>query len=83
MKFSIQILSNDLEKYLIKHGLWKKWMKVKCYLEQDITHPSLNFEKILFEGKVFYSFRLDYKYRGICILEKNVIEIFLFTNHYK
>jgi Txe/YoeB family toxin of Txe-Axe toxin-antitoxin module len=83
MRIFIQKLSQDLEEYLIKHGLQKKWKKVKYYLEQDISHPSLNFEKIILEGKIYYSFRLDHKYRGICILEKDTIEIFFFTNHYK
>ncbi|NCF74909.1 MAG: hypothetical protein GWO87_00255 [Xanthomonadaceae bacterium] len=83
MKYKIKHIKSHLNIYLNKHRLCKKWEKAKNFLENDLSHPSLNFEKIILKDTVFYSFRLDKKYRGICILDKNNIEIILFTNHYK
>ena len=83
MKYKIKHIKPRLSEYLNKRGLRKKWEKVKNFLENDLSHPSLNFEKIILKNTIFYSFRLDKKYRGICILDKNNIEIILFTNHYK
>ncbi len=83
MKYTVKPLKVNLSKYLEKHNLSKKWIKVNCFLENNLSHPSLNFEKIIFKSTIFYSFRIDKKYRGICILNKNNIEIILFTNHYQ
>ena len=83
MKYKIKQIKSRLNAYLDKHRLCKKWEKAKNFLENDLSHPSLNFEKIIFKNTIFYSFRLDKKYRGICILDKDNIEIILFTNHYK
>lgn len=83
MQIKICTLSNELDQYLKKYRLEKKWQKAKLFLENSLTHPSLNFEKIIFKRTVFYSFRLDKKYRGICIFEKGTIEVVLFTNHYQ
>jgi len=83
VKYTIKPLKVNLNKYLEKHSLFKKWIKVSCFLENNLSHPSLNFEKIILKSTVFYSFRIDKKYRGICILDKNNIEIILFTNHYQ
>ena len=83
MKYKIKHIKPHLRDYLNKRGLYKKWEKARIFLENDLSHPSLNFEKIIFKSAVFYSFRIDKKYRGICILDKDAIEIILFTNHYK
>ncbi|MCK5320738.1 hypothetical protein KAJ61_05120 [Candidatus Parcubacteria bacterium] len=83
MEYKINPIKPRLKKYLSKHSLCKKWEKAKNFLENDLSYPSLNFEKIILKNTVFYSFRLDKKYRGICVLNKNNIEIILFTNHYK
>ena len=83
MDYTIKPLKPRLNKYLKKHNLAKKWAKIICLLENNLSHPSLNFEKIILKSVIFYSFRIDKKYRGICILNKNNIEIILFTNHYK
>ncbi|MBA3047385.1 hypothetical protein FP830_03575 [Candidatus Falkowbacteria bacterium] len=83
MKYKIRPIKPRLSEYLDKLGLFKKWEKARIFLENDLSHPSLNFEKIILKSAIFYSFRVDKKYRGICILDKNIIEIILFTNHYK
>lgn len=83
MKYEVKPIKSHLSKYLDKYDLSEKWEKAKNFLANDLSHPSLNFEKIILKSTVFYSFRLDKKYRGICILSKGQIEIILFTNHYK
>ena len=83
MNYIVKPLKSHLNKYLEKHGLSKKWRKIAHFLENNLSHPSLNFEKIILNSTIFYSFRLDKKYRGICILDKEHIEIILFTNHYQ
>lgn len=82
MNYHIKPLRLDLDKYLVKHFLEKKWEKIKKFLENDLRHSSLDFKKIVFKHTVVYSFRLDKQYRGICVLKSNIIEIILFTNHY-
>ena len=83
MRYRVRKLKPSLEKYLVKRGLVKKWGKAVFFLEDNLSHPSLNFEKIILKRTVFYSFRLDNKYRGICVLGGNEIEIIAFTNHYE
>ena len=83
MKYAVKPIKPRLSKYLDKYNLSEKWEKAKNFLANDLSHPSLNFEKIILKSTVFYSFKLDKKYRGICILSKGQIEIILFTNHYK
>ena len=83
MNYQIRPLKFHLEKYLAIHFLEKKWEKVKKFLENDLSHPSLNFKKIILKHTAFYSFRLDKQYRGVCILKNDIIEVILCTNHYK
>ena len=81
--YIIKPLKADLKNYLEKHSLEKKWQKAKLTLEINPAYPALNFEKVVLEGIVFYSFRLDKKYRGICLLNGGEFEIIAFTNHYR
>ena len=81
--YKIRKINKKLEEYLKKRQLLKKWTKIELLLEDNISHPSLNFEKIILKRTIFYSFRLDKKYRGICIIHKREIEVIVFTNHYK
>ena len=82
--FVILPLNQDQIKYLKTRDLFGKWTKAKRLLENDLNHPSLNFEKIILKSNTIYSFRLDLKYRGLCyFIDINTIEIFAFTNHYK
>ena len=80
----IKQIRDDLEKYLKKHNLEKKYEKAKNLFEQDPFYPSLNTELLEPKERLVYSFRLDKKYRAIFIyVDENTIEIVLFTNHYK
>jgi len=81
---TIKPIRDDLEKYLKKHNLEKKYKKAKSLFEQDPFYPSLNTELLEPKERLVYSFRLDKKYRAIFIyVDENTIEIVLFTNHYK
>ena len=81
---TIKQIIGDLEKYLKKHNLKKKYKKAKKLFEQDPFYPSLNTELLEPKDRLVYSFRLDKKYRAIFIyVDENSIEIVLFTNHYK
>ncbi len=80
----IKQIRDDLEKYLKKHNLEKKYKKAKNLFEQDPFYPSLNTELLEPKDRLVYSFRLDKKYRAIFIyVDENTIEIVVFTNHYK
>jgi Txe/YoeB family toxin of Txe-Axe toxin-antitoxin module len=81
---TIKPLREDLEKYLKKHNLIKKYEKAKSLFEKDPFYPSLNTELLEPKDRLIYSFRLDIKYRTIFIyIDKNSIEIIAFTNHYR
>ena len=81
---TIKQIRNDLEKYLKKHNLEKKYKKANKLFEEDPFYPSLNTELLEPKERLVYSFRLDKKYRTIFIyVDENTIEIVLFTNHYK
>jgi Txe/YoeB family toxin of Txe-Axe toxin-antitoxin module len=80
----IKEIREDLEKYLKKHNLEKKYIKAKKLFEEDPFYPSLNTELLEPKDRLIYSFRLDKKYRAIFIyLDNDTIEIITFTNHYK
>jgi len=80
----IKQIRDDLDKYLKKHNLEKKYKKAKSFFEKDPLYPSLNTELLEPKDRLIYSFRLDKKYRAIFIYtDNNIIEIIAFTNHYK
>lgn len=81
---TIKPIRDDLDKYLKKHNLEKKYKKARSFFENDPLYPSLNTELLEPKDRLIYSFRLDSKYRAIFIyIEHNIIEIIAFTNHYK
>jgi len=57
-------LREDLERYIRKHGLSKKWERVKTLFENDPSHPSLKTELLEPKHRLIYSFRIDRKYRA-------------------
>ena len=61
----IKPLREDLEKYLKKHTLEKKYKKAKELFEYNPFYPSLNTELLEPKERLIYSFRLDKKYRAI------------------
>lgn len=80
----IKPLKTKLNSFAIRHNLAKKLAKQLKLLEENITHPSLNTEKL--EPKEFrlYSFRIDRKYRAIFILlSSEEIEIIDINDHYQ
>jgi Txe/YoeB family toxin of Txe-Axe toxin-antitoxin module len=80
----IKLLRDDLENYLKKHNLEKKYKKAKKLFENDPFYPSLNTELLEPKDRLIYSFRLDKRYRAIFIyIDTNLIEIIAITNHYK
>lgn len=81
---TIQDLREDLQTYLIKHNLEKKYTKAKKLFEHDPFYPSLNTELLEPKDRLIYSFRIDKKYRVIFIYTNtNCIEVITITNHYK
>ena len=79
----IKPLKTDVEKYLKKHQLVKKFAKAKVLFEEDFQHPSLNVEILEPKHLKIYSFRLDKKYRAIFIVVDDEAEIITVTNHYQ
>ena len=54
----IKSLRDDLNDYLKKHNLEKKYKKAKNLFEQDPFYPSLNTELLEPKDRLIYSFRL-------------------------
>ena len=52
----IKKLRDDLEIYLKKHNLTKKYEKAKKLFENDPFHPSLNTELLEPKDRLIYSF---------------------------
>lgn len=77
-------LHNDLEKYIAKRGLQKKFEKQKLLFEINPFHPSLNTELLVPREMKIWSFRIDRKYRALFIFhDKSTIEIIDVNNHYR
>ena len=80
----ISELRDDIQKYIKKRGLVKKWHKAKELFESNPYHPSLNTELLEPKHRLIYSFRIDKKYRAIFIcLSEEKIEIVAITKHYQ
>jgi Txe/YoeB family toxin of Txe-Axe toxin-antitoxin module len=76
-------LREDLERYIRKYSLSKKWERVKTLFENDPSHPSLRTELLEPKHRLIYSFRIDIKYRALFIcLSNNRIEVIAITKHY-
>jgi len=54
-------LRTDIEEYIKKHGLSKKWEKSKKLFEDNPSYPSLNTELLEPKHRLIYSFRIDKK----------------------
>ncbi len=77
-------LREDIEEYIKKRGLSKKWEKAKRLFENDPSHPSLNTELLEPKHSLIYSFRIDKKYRALFIcLPEDKVEIISVTKHYR
>ena len=77
-------LREDIEQFIQKRGLSKKWEKARKLFENNPSHPSLNTELLEPKHRLIYSFRLDKKYRAVFIcLPDEKVEIISVTKHYR
>lgn len=77
-------IHKDIEDYINKHNLQKKFLKQLNLLLTDISYPSLEVELLEPKHLKIWSFRVDKKYRAIFIFwGDNVIEVLDVNNHYK
>ena len=79
----IKPLRDDLERYLKKRGLWKKYAKQQRIFEKDTNHPSLHTEVLEPKKLRIYSFRIDKKYRAIFIYLQGEVEVIDINLHYQ
>ncbi|KXK09003.1 MAG: hypothetical protein UZ21_OP11001000055 [Microgenomates bacterium OLB22] len=80
----VKKLRSDLQKYLQRHNLVKKFAKQVWLFTHNPKHPSLNTELLEPRHLKIYSFRIDRKYRAIFILVKvDEIEIIDVNDHYQ
>ncbi|MEK7481913.1 MAG: hypothetical protein AAB607_01020 [Patescibacteria group bacterium] len=77
-------IHNEIEDYLKKRKLEKKFVKQKNLFEKNPFHPGLETELLEPRKMRIWSFRIDRKYRAIFIFrEKDAIEIIDINNHYQ
>ncbi len=77
-------LRTDQERFLKKRTLLRKYEKQKGLFEENIFHPSLNFELLEPKHLQVYSFRIDRKYRALFIfITPELVEIIDVNNHYR
>ncbi|MBI4038913.1 hypothetical protein HY384_03060 [Candidatus Daviesbacteria bacterium] len=79
----VKPLRSDLQKYLKKHHLSRKFNKQIALFSQNPRHPSLNTEILEPKSLKIYSFRIDRKYRVIFITKLNEAEIIDMNDHYQ
>ncbi len=80
----VKPLRKDLQKYLTRHTLTKKFNKQLNIFESNPKHPSLNTERLEPKHLKIYSFRIDRKYRVIFILiGSDIAEIVDINDHYQ
>lgn len=81
----IKPISPKLERKIVKFGLVKRFEKQINFLKNNPDHPSLNLE--LLEPKQYgiYSFRIDRKFRALCVFrnDSEEIEVINITVHYR
>ncbi len=79
----IRPLRADLEHFIKRRNLGKKWLKAKRLFELDIRYPSLQTELLEPRWRGIFSFRLDRKYRALFFIDDGEVEVFQITNHYQ
>ncbi len=76
-------LHSDIEKYLTKKALQKKFEKQQKLFEINPFYPGLNTELLEPRELKIWSFRIDAKYRVLFIFhDKDTVEIIDVNNHY-
>lgn len=77
-------IHSEIQNYLKKRNLERKFEKQKRIFEQNPFYPSLETELLEPKKMRIWSFRIDRKYRAIFIFrEKEIIEIVDVNNHYQ
>ncbi len=77
-------LHSDIQSYIKKKGLTKKFEKQKGMFELNPFHPGLETELLEPKHMRIWSFRIDRKYRALFIFRtKDTIEIVDVNNHYR
>lgn len=79
----IKPFENHVIDRITKWRLGKKWEKAMFFLITNPRQPSLNIELLEPKHRGIYSFRLDKKYRALYFVDRDEIEIFQITKHYK
>lgn len=79
----IKPINARVEKQLKRLGLTAKFKKQSALFETNLSHPSLNTEKLEPKSVGLYSFRIDKKYRAIFRIRNSEVEIILITKHYQ
>ncbi len=77
-------LHREIEEYLKKHKLEKKFLKQSRFLKSDIRHPGLRVELLEPKHLRLFSFRIDDRYRVVFIFHNSrTIEILDVNDHYQ
>ncbi len=80
----VKPLRSDLQKYIKKYNLSKKFDKQLDLFKNNPRHPSLNTEILEPRSLKIYSFRIDRKYRAIFVItasdEAEIVDI---NDHYQ
>ncbi len=78
-------ISPTVESLIKKHSLQKKFTKQLALLTQNPRHPSLHLEILEPKWRGIGSFRIDRKYRALCIYRQGntAMEIISITVHYR
>ena len=78
-------IGKKIHKQIKKYSLQKKFDKQTKLLILNPNHPSLNLEILEPKHRCVYSFRLDRKFRALCLfdIQKQTIEIIKITVHYQ
>lgn len=80
----VKPLRSDLQKYIKRHTLSKKFNKQLEKFKENPRHPSLHTEILAPKHLKIYSFRIDRKYRVIFILPNpDLAEIVDINDHYQ
>lgn len=83
MPLVVRPLRQDLQRYLLKHGLVEKLEKQVRLFQNNPRHPSLQTELLEPKQLKIYSFRIDRRYRSTFIYRRDkTVEIIDVNLHY-
>ena len=79
----IKPINNNIRRQLTLWRLAKKFKKQAELFEVDVSHPSLNTEKLEPKHVGLYSFRIDKQYRAIFRIRNGAAEVLHISKHYR